>query len=127
VGYSHHHGPNTQAGRAGVPSHRSTGRPKRFATAALRVAYPRRLARILPVLIGAALVASMIGVAPVSAASGTPTTPAVATITVGSDPFGVAVNPTAPVAYVTNAGSNTVSVIDTSTNKVALVTNPWAP
>jgi len=67
-------------------------------SAVLRVASPRRLARILPVLIGPALVVSLIGVAPVSAASGTPINTVTATITVGSGPNGVAVNPIAPYA-----------------------------
>jgi len=68
VGYNHHHGPNTQAGLTSATAHRSTGRNKHFATAALRVVAPRRLARALPVLLGAALVASIVGVAPASAA-----------------------------------------------------------
>jgi len=101
-----------------------------IASAALRVASPRRLARILHVLIGPALVVSLIGVAPVSAASGTPINTVTATIPVGSGPNGVAVNPIAPYAYVANYGSNTVSVINTSTNTVTATihvgTNPQA-
>jgi YVTN family beta-propeller protein len=42
----------------------------------------------------------------------------VATVTVGVDPFGVAVTPDGTHAYVTNLSSNTVSVIDTATNTV---------
>jgi YVTN family beta-propeller protein/autotransporter-associated beta strand protein len=41
------------------------------------------------------------------------------TITVGSDPFGVAVSPDGSRAYVTTDGSSAVSVIDTATNTVA--------
>jgi YVTN family beta-propeller protein len=43
---------------------------------------------------------------------------AVATISVGTRPWGAAVNQAGSVAYVTNAGSNSVSVISTSTNAV---------
>ena len=42
----------------------------------------------------------------------------VATIPVGTDPAGVAINPSGTRAYVTNRYSNSVSVIDTSTNSV---------
>ncbi len=42
----------------------------------------------------------------------------VATVPVGSDPYGVAVNPLGTPVYVSNYGSNTVSVIDTSSNTV---------
>ena|SRR5438132_2685827 len=42
----------------------------------------------------------------------------VATVGVGSLPFGVAVKPDGTRAYVTNNGSSSVSVIDTSTNTV---------
>src|SRR2546428_11682870 len=42
----------------------------------------------------------------------------VATVSVGSSPFGVAVNPGGTRAYVANWGSDTVSVIDTSTRTV---------
>ncbi len=41
-----------------------------------------------------------------------------ATITVGSEPRGVAVTPNGAYAYVTNEGSGTVSVISTATNTV---------
>jgi YVTN family beta-propeller protein len=123
VGDSHYHGPSTQAGRAEVPSHRPIRRSKRLATAALRVVAPRRLARILPVLLGAALVVSMVGVAPASAASGTPTNTVTSTIDVGSAPSGVAVNPAGTLAYVANDGSGTVSVVDTSTNTVTSTIN----
>jgi YVTN family beta-propeller protein len=40
------------------------------------------------------------------------------TVTVGSNPMGVAVTPNGAYAYVTNAGSGTVSVISTATNTV---------
>ena len=42
-----------------------------------------------------------------------------ATITVGADPFGVALNPNGQYAYVANLGDNSVSVISTATNTVA--------
>ena len=41
-----------------------------------------------------------------------------ATVTVGSNPNGVAVNPNGNYAYVTNYGSGSVSVINTATNNV---------
>ena len=41
------------------------------------------------------------------------------TVTVGSSPYGVAINPAGTYAYVANHGSNTVSVINTSTNTVS--------
>jgi YVTN family beta-propeller protein len=41
-----------------------------------------------------------------------------ATINVGSEPFGVAINPAGTLAYVANSGDNTVSVIDLSDNAV---------
>ena len=50
----------------------------------------------------------------IDTASNTVTT----TITVGSAPYGVAVNPASTRVYVTNETSNTVSVIDTATNTV---------
>jgi YVTN family beta-propeller protein len=46
------------------------------------------------------------------------TSTVVATIHVGAQPFGVAVNSTGTRAYVANFGDNTISVIDTSTNTV---------
>ena len=42
----------------------------------------------------------------------------VATVAVGSGPYGVAVNPNTNRIYVTNAGSDNVSVIDGATNTV---------
>jgi YVTN family beta-propeller protein len=42
----------------------------------------------------------------------------VATVTVGRDPFGIAVSPSGTRAYVSNNGSGTVSVIDTATKAV---------
>ena len=41
-----------------------------------------------------------------------------ATVTVGADPDGVAVDGTTDTIYVTNYGSGTVSVIDGATNTV---------
>ena len=41
-----------------------------------------------------------------------------ATIPVGSEPYGVAVDPATHTVYVTNAGDGTVSVIDAATNTV---------
>ena len=41
-----------------------------------------------------------------------------ATVAVGTQPFGVAVNPAGTRVYVTNLSSNTVSVIDTASNTV---------
>ena len=41
-----------------------------------------------------------------------------ATIGVGSDPFGVAVDPAAGTVYVTNNSADTVSVIDAATRTV---------
>src|SRR5436190_1852037 len=48
----------------------------------------------------------------------TATNTVVATVAVGSFPFGVAVDPAGSRAYVTNNNSNNVSVIDTATNTV---------
>ena len=48
----------------------------------------------------------------------TGTNSVVATVTVGSAPFGVAITPDGAHAYVTNIRSHTVSVIDTGTNTV---------
>ncbi|WP_180235484.1 YncE family protein, partial [Bacillus cereus] len=42
----------------------------------------------------------------------------VATVPVGSNPFGVAITPDGSFAYVINGGSGNVSVIDISTNTV---------
>gem|GEM_PF-785328 len=47
----------------------------------------------------------------------------VATVQVGSSPWGVGVSPDGTKAYVTNAKSNTVSVINTATNKVTATIN----
>jgi YVTN family beta-propeller protein len=43
----------------------------------------------------------------------------IASVPVGTDPYGAAVNPAGTRVYVTNRMSDTVSVIDTSTNNVA--------
>ena len=55
----------------------------------------------------------------------------VATIPVGDNAIGVAVNPAGTRAYVTNYDSSTVSVIDTATNTVIATVNvcarPWVP
>ena len=48
----------------------------------------------------------------------TATNTVVATLPVGSNPFGVALAPDGTKVYVTNSGSNTVSVISTSSNTV---------
>jgi len=50
----------------------------------------------------------------------------VATVAVGTDPFGVAVNPAGAFAYVGNRGSNNVSVINIATNTV-VTTIPVGP
>jgi YVTN family beta-propeller protein len=42
----------------------------------------------------------------------------IATIPVGNNPFGVAINPTNGLVYVANSDSGTVSVIDPKTNTV---------
>ena len=42
-----------------------------------------------------------------------------ATITVGTDPYGVSVSPDGSKVYVANYSSNTVSVINTATNTVS--------
>ena len=46
-----------------------------------------------------------------TAASAAPGAPTVTSITVGNEPWGVAVNPVTGTVYVANAGSGTVSVI----------------
>ena len=46
----------------------------------------------------------------------TATNTVVATVTVGTNPFGVAITPDGKHAYVANDGSNNVSVIDTASN-----------
>jgi PGF-pre-PGF domain-containing protein len=54
----------------------------------------------------------------------------VTTVTVGNDPFGVAVTPDGSKAYVTispDYNGNTVSVIDTATNMVSTVTVGYSP
>ncbi len=48
----------------------------------------------------------------------TDTNKVTATIPVGSNPMGVAINPNGTKVYVVNANSNDISIIDTSTNKV---------
>jgi YVTN family beta-propeller protein len=74
-----------------------------------------RRAKLRPVLTTLALLLLLLVPAtaqPVSAQT------VVATVTVGSFPFGVAVNSTTNRIYVTNATSSTVSVIDGATNTV---------
>jgi YVTN family beta-propeller protein len=48
----------------------------------------------------------------------TSTNTVVKTVTVGNDPYRVAITPNGSYAYVPNAGYGTVSVIKTSTNTV---------
>jgi len=48
----------------------------------------------------------------------TATNTVTATVTVGTNPYGVSVNPAGTRVYVTNGGTNNVSVIDTATNTV---------
>jgi len=48
----------------------------------------------------------------------TATNALVATVTVGNNPWGVAITPDGTMAYVTNLNDNTVSVINTATNTV---------
>ena len=48
----------------------------------------------------------------------TPTNKVTATISVGSNPVGAAINPNGTKVYVVNVHSNDVSVIDTATNTV---------
>jgi YVTN family beta-propeller protein len=47
-----------------------------------------------------------------------PSDTVVKTVTVGTGPYGIAVNPAGTRVYVANQESNTVSVIDTSSNSV---------
>ena len=49
------------------------------------------------------------------------------TITVGFQPFGLAVSPDGGTAYVANNGDSTVSVIDTATNTVTTTINITGP
>ncbi len=52
----------------------------------------------------------------------------IATLPVGSQPFGVAIHPTGSKVYISNLGSNTISVINTYTNMViATITGMNAP
>src|SRR5580658_1287410 len=66
--------------------------------------------RAAAVAVGA-LALALAAPAAASAASAAPEAPAVTTVTVGSQPWGVAVNPVTGTAYVANSFSNTVSVI----------------
>ncbi|MFZ0905602.1 MAG: YncE family protein, partial [Mycobacterium sp.] len=58
-----------------------------------------------------------------------PTYRVTATVPVGKDPFGVAVDPGTHTVYVTNGKDNTVSVIDASTRAVTVTVavgkRPW--
>ena len=47
----------------------------------------------------------------------------IATIDVGANPWGVAVDPDADTVYVTNSGDGTVSVVDTRTRTVTDTVN----
>ena len=51
----------------------------------------------------------------------------VATLAVGTEPYGIALTPNGQKAYVTNARSNSVSVIDTATNTVVTTINNIGP
>ena len=75
--------------------------------------------------IGVSFTASTISVSPAHAAEND----VIDTVTVGIDPFGVAVSPDGTRVYVANSGTTTVSVIDTTTNPhtvsaVTVGTNP---
>ncbi len=48
----------------------------------------------------------------------TPSVQVINTITVGTNPYGVAFNPQGTIAYVTNSGSGSVSVINVATNAI---------
>jgi YVTN family beta-propeller protein len=75
--------------------------------------------------IGVSFTASTISVSPAHAAEND----VIATVTVGADPYGVAVSPDGTRVYVANGLDDTVSVIDTSTNTVTdtvtVGTNPY--
>lgn len=92
---------------------------------------PRHLPRSVRLLILSFTFIVLVGVALIPFLRLTPKAHAafvaVATIPVGSAPWGIDVNPTTNRIYVANAGSNTVSVIDGSTNTVVAtipVTSP---
>jgi len=76
-----------------------------------------RWRRVVIMTVAAAMPLTLVAAAaePASAAGGYTVT---ATIGVGSDPDGVAVNSTAGTVYVANSGAGTVSVIDEKTNAV---------
>lgn len=51
----------------------------------------------------------------------TATNKVTATVNVGNEPLGIAVNPAGTTVYVTNQGSNNVSVVNTATNTVTAI------
>ncbi|MFI9633617.1 hypothetical protein ACIHAX_13055 [Nocardia sp. NPDC051929] len=59
-----------------------------------------------------------------AAAVATGPTSVTATIAVGAQPWGVAIDPTSANLFVTNSAGNSVSVIDTKTNVTGVVTAP---
>ena len=78
------------------------------------------------VVVAAAALSLTAGAVPASAAGGYTVT---ATIPVGTNPYGVAVDPAAGTVYVTNQSDGTVSVIDEATSAVTATipvgTNPY--
>ena len=80
-----------------------------------------RWRRVVIMTVAAAMPLTLVAAAaePASAAGGYTVT---ATIGVGSDPDGVAVNSTAGTVYVASSGAGTVSVIDEKTNAVTATT-----
>ena len=51
----------------------------------------------------------------------------IATVTVGSAPYGVAVSPDGTLAYITSSGANSVSVVDTANNTVIATVTVGSP
>jgi YVTN family beta-propeller protein len=78
-----------------------------------------RAAAAAVVVAAAAALSLAAGAVPASAAGGYPVT---ATISVGADPVGVAVDPAAGTVYVANSNDDTVSVIDEATGAVTATT-----
>ena len=83
-----------------------------------------RFTRTLRLATAAATIGSLLAVPLATAASA-----ASSTVSVGGDPWGVAVNPSTNTVYVTNFNDNTVSVIDGSNNTVRATVSvggyPW--